>query len=172
MAPVIPALYGLVLTYEELKIFAKYCAPKEYSSPECNGDAAYALDCAWENKGVENCIVPLFRYNPMKYLYILAVMPSLYGTYPSVHFDCEALSEMWHHKMGTPGKMIKLIRQLWPDYLPEPEWLCPWMLRFIWEHINDTPGTDFCKKQGEQLRKKLCEKQGKKQGKEQSSQAT
>ncbi|KAE9394767.1 hypothetical protein BT96DRAFT_998185 [Gymnopus androsaceus JB14] len=36
--------YSLVLTYEEYEIFAKYRAPKEYSSPECKGDAAYALD--------------------------------------------------------------------------------------------------------------------------------
>ncbi|KAE9399737.1 hypothetical protein BT96DRAFT_919925 [Gymnopus androsaceus JB14] len=46
-------------------------------------------------------------------------MLSLDGTYPSVRFDREALSEMWHHEMGTPGKTIKLISQLWPDYLPD-----------------------------------------------------
>lgn len=65
LVPVVPALYGLLLTSEELTIFAKYCAAEEYDSPEFDGDAVFALDCAWEKKGIDNYIVPLFQYNPI-----------------------------------------------------------------------------------------------------------
>ncbi|KAK7434936.1 hypothetical protein VKT23_019939 [Stygiomarasmius scandens] len=122
-----PYLFGLSLTFEQLKELAYHYLGQQFVDQKCLGDPAHAFDRNWEDRGINNVIVEIQdKHGSSRYLYILAVLPSFDGKAPQADLKPYLLENLWH-ELGKPEawKQVSVVSRKWPTDpgLPEPEWL-------------------------------------------------